>query len=232
MDSPRLTFVELDQRIRALPEGPVSVLNAPRWVVWLDTVGWFGVILGLLPSILVLYMTPAMWMVYIAKTGLVITAAFFTPGFIRSCVVLASEIWHWRPKFMEQADHDFGQFTSVIRWLSGFDASALKAHRDFASRASQRLAMRIAFLAGDLNKLGILPALLGVFLLLKNVHSADMDQVFETPAWLAALAIGLVITYVIGMIGLRVRSVFQLHETLLSDALELKERNTIDPMRI
>lgn len=231
MDTPRLNFVELDQRIRALPEGPISVLNSPRWVVLLDTVGWFGIILGLLPSILILYMTPAMWMAYVAKTGLCMTLAFI-PGFVRGCALIISEVWHWRSKFMEQADHDFGQFASIIQWLSSFDDSTLRAHRDFANRASQRLAVRVAFLAGDLNKLGILPALLGLFLLLKNAHSTDVEQVFETPPWLAALAIGLVIAYVFGMIGLRVRSVFQLHETLLSGALELKERNTIDPMGI
>ncbi len=46
-----LSFVELEARIRALPEGPVAALNTPKWLYAFNAVGIAGIVIGLLPSL-------------------------------------------------------------------------------------------------------------------------------------------------------------------------------------
>lgn len=42
-----LTYAEVDRRIEALPEGPMGAMRRPPGMLWLERLGYVGVILGL-----------------------------------------------------------------------------------------------------------------------------------------------------------------------------------------
>ena len=64
-----LTFALLDAQIEALPEGPVSTLRSPRWMRPWTFVGLVGLALGLLPSLLILWLAVCIQPRAIAQNG-------------------------------------------------------------------------------------------------------------------------------------------------------------------
>ena len=69
MDDPQraLSFAMLDARIEGMPDGPASILKTPRAVYWLNILESVAIIFGLLPSLLVQFLTPQWWMVRMAQ---------------------------------------------------------------------------------------------------------------------------------------------------------------------
>jgi len=69
--SPALSFALLDARIEAMPDGPASILKTPRILYWLNILGSIAIaiVFGLLPFLLVQFLTPQWWMVRMAQVG-------------------------------------------------------------------------------------------------------------------------------------------------------------------
>ena len=88
MTEPAISFEALDHRLEAIPDGPATVLNMPRWLKPFMLIGWIGALLGVLPSALIHFMTPANWMVWMARGGLWIELAGFLPGVVWGAAVL------------------------------------------------------------------------------------------------------------------------------------------------
>jgi hypothetical protein len=55
MDAIPFSFAELERRLAEVSEGPIAILNRPRWQYWCDLGGGVGVIVGLLPSLLIVF---------------------------------------------------------------------------------------------------------------------------------------------------------------------------------
>lgn len=217
MDESTLTFAELEKRIAEVPDGPSAVLNTPKVLVWLNAIGTLGIVIGVLPSLLIHVFEPKMWMVCVARAGLIVEIVFFAPGFLRAVWVIAKEIWQWRPKLVEQLDHDAGHFRGLARWLVGFPKTSIQEQLRFVEAAQQRLGAKIGLLAGGAGKLGIVPLLVSVTITLGNVHDLT-----DMPLWQAMLAIFLSITWLIAWLAALMRLRMQLYASLLSDALEQK----------
>ena len=217
MDESALTFAELEKRIAQIPDGPSAVLNTPKVLVWLNAIGTLGIVIGVLPSLFIHVFEPKMWMVWMARAGLMVEIVFFAPGFLRSVWVIAKEIWQWRPKLVEQLDHDAGHFRGLTRWLVGFPKSSIQEQLRFVEAAQQRLGMKIGLLAGGAEKLGIVPLLVSVTITLGNI--GDLTDI---PLWQALLAIFLSIIWLIAWLAALMRLRMQLYASLLSDALEQK----------
>lgn len=210
------SFDALDRRLNELPDGPSAVMNTPRWILPFNLAGWIGVLLGLLPSALIHFLTPALWMVWMTRAGLGLAIVGFAPGFIRSLVVLGISFWHWRPDQARQLDHDFGQYRELRDWLCRFSVpSCLEALR-FARRGRERLASKLGLIAGSLEKVGILPMAVAVILQLK----AFGGELGDVPLWQAVLAMFLVVIYAIGFLGALMRVRLELYEMILVDSLE------------
>ncbi len=111
MDEGTLSYTELERRIGALPDGPAKVLDAPSWLMVPNIVGTVGMVLGLLPSLLILLVEPKTWMVYVARTGVWMAYLGYAPGFIRSIYVVGVSMWRWRRDQVAQLDHDLEQIS-------------------------------------------------------------------------------------------------------------------------
>lgn len=223
MDTPRepLTFAALDRCIEALPEGPVAVLNAPRWQRWLDTVGIAGIVMGLLPSVLIELMTPGEWMVWMAYAGLGMTACLL-PGVVRSAYHVLRSMRRWRPDLVRRLDHDMVAMKALQDWVARHPRPALESHLRFTRHAQARITQKMGFLFGGIDKVGV-ALLLGA---LGTQFKAFIDG--SVPWWLALLAIVIAVLSAVGVMAGLMRLRLQLFEAVLDEALS---RRDAEPMR-
>lgn len=216
MSKEPLTFSELERCIRAIPEGPIAIINTPGWLVPLNVAGTLGIVVGLLPSVLVRLMEPQPWMVGLARAGLWLAIAGYALPFLRSVFVLASEVVRWKQSWAAQMDHDQQQFHVLVEWLSGFPAERLQALNQFATHCQQVLDGKLGLLVGRVEKLGILPVMVSLFLLLRNI--GDLTSI---PLWQIVTALFLPITWLIGWLAASMRLRMRVYTFLLSEALAL-----------
>lgn len=217
--SQSLTFAALEQRITAMPDGPSSVLNTPAWLLPFQVVGTLGIIVGLAPSLMIQFIEPRQWMVVMAKLGLGMTLAYL-PGIARNTWVVFREFWRWQSKLVEQSDHDVLQFRTLRVWLRRFPQEQLKELHHFAAFSQQRLSAKLGLLQGGFDKLGVLPALLALLVLLRSAGDLSLDRLSKVPVWQSVLALMFAITYLISFLAMRMRLRLQLYEMVLSDALD------------
>ncbi|WP_144899880.1 hypothetical protein [Luteimonas cucumeris] len=212
-----LSFAELEKRIRAMPDGPAAILDMPRWLIPFTVAGVIGVIAGLLPSLLIEFLEPQMWMVYVSKAGLWIAVLGFAPEFFRGIAVVALGFLRWKSDQVKQLDHDLVQFRGLIRWLVEFPRDLLEEHQRFARNVQNRLTSKLGLLAGSIDKLGAIPILLVLAIQLKTYFDPG-----AVPYWQILVALFLAITYLIAWVGAHMRLRVQLYEVLLSEALAKK----------
>lgn len=227
-----LSFTELERRIRALPDGPTSAYNTPSWIFILNLAGTLGAVLALLPSLLVRLMTPGMWMVDLARTGLVLTVLCWAPGFVRACMVIGRGVVRWQDEFNRQLDHDLAVFESLMRWLAAQPHAVLQRHHAFVSDAQTRLSGKISLLAGGIERLGLLP--LGVSLVLAIHNAGGLDKIMRVPMWLVGACLFLAFTWLGAFLGARSRLRLQLYEMVLARSLAEQSQPSVrleDPER-
>ena len=214
MDAPTepLSFAALDRRIEAVPDGPSAQLGTPPWQRRLDVIGYAGIVVGLTPSVLVELMTPREWMVWIGWAGLAMTA-FFLPGIVRSVFLVLRGMRRWRPELVEQLDHDMAAMRSLQAWLARQPRAAVEAHLSFARNAQARLAQKMGFLFGGVDKVGVALVLGALGVQLKSLADGPV------PAWIAGIGIFVTVLSALGVIAGLMRLRLQLYEAVLDEAL-------------
>lgn len=216
-----LSFAALDQRLRDVPDGPAGGLNTPRWLKVLHIIAFAGAVLGLAPYFLAKWLGPAPWMVYAAKSGLVIVYAAALPGILRNCGVIGLQFWHWRKEQVCQLDHDRTYFDHMLDWLAEFPAAELAKAECVVRMHLGQLTAKIGFLAGGIERLGILPVLASMFLFVRQ-----WKDLLAMPAWQVILGASLVGLYVIVTLATLMRIRLQLYLALLLEAEKRKEAKT------
>lgn len=222
MTEPTITFEALDRRLEAVPDGPAGVLNTPRWLLPFNLVGWAGALVGLVPSALIHVMTPAMWMVWMARIGLWVEVAAFLPAIVWGAVVLGISFWHWRPEQSRQLDHDLAQFRHLRDWLSQFSTESRMEALQFARRNRDRLGSKLGLIVGGVEKLGVLPVAVAVALQLKT----SFAELGNTPSWQVLIAIFLLLIYLVGVVATLMRMRISLYEMVLEDSLASQRAET------
>jgi hypothetical protein len=221
MNNASLSFAVLEERIRSMPDGPAAVLTTPRWLAPLNVLGTIGVILAILPFLMIQFLTPQLWMVWVARAGLCMVVFGYIPSIIQSAGVLCWEFWRWKPKLVEQSDHDLAQFRELRQWLRKFPRADLEDHHRFAVLSQGRVSAKLGVLQGGFDKLGVLPALLALFFLIKNSGGLSIDALLATPYWQSWAALLFAITYLVSFLAILMRLRLQLYEVVLADALNI-----------
>jgi hypothetical protein len=212
-----LTFAELERRIQELPEGPVSSLNSPRWIFALSIAGLLSAGIALVPLLLIKIFEPAMWMVYMARGGGWVAWIFLLPGMVRGLWLIVRSFLRWKPEMIEQLDHDFVQFRGLQEWLSRIPTPLIVEHLRFAQAGQARLAVKLGFLAGSLDKLGVLPVV--VALAIQFNATEDIDNV---PVWQILLAMFLLLSYAVALMASLMRIRLHLYEVVLADSVHAR----------
>jgi hypothetical protein len=127
-------------------------------------------------------------------------------------------MWRWRTEQLQQLDHDLEHFHSLTHELAKRPAPLLAEHLRFTQAVHTRLTAKLGFLAGGLDKLGILPILFALGVLLKAY-----DDLAAIPFWQAVVGLFVVVTYLIAMMGALMRLRLQLYEAVLTEALEVRQ---------
>lgn len=212
-ERPRLTFAQMEAWIEALPVGPVAALGTPRWIVRCNLVGMAGMALALSPSMLIQWLQPQLWMLWMARMGLATMIAGLLPGFVRNVRVLLQEFRHHRRGLIEQFDHDVDQFRALVARLAAYPCEVLDERMRYARMGHERLASRLSMMVGGVERLGLLPVLLSLFVVLRNWR-----DLLGLPFWLALLAAMAAGLWLIGWAGAEFRRRLQLYEFLLGEA--------------
>ncbi|WP_139202865.1 hypothetical protein [Pseudoxanthomonas sp. GM95] len=178
--------------------------------------------MGILPSLLIKVMAPELWMLWMARVGVVVTYAAWAPAILRGGFVLIRDIVHHRTTWIAQLDHDRPLFAELKQWLATYPREALQDHLQFAQHAQVRLSAKLGLLAGGAEKLGLLPAFIAALIALRSWH-----DLWALPSWLTGLGLFLVVTWVIGLVAVNMRLRIQLYEMLLADALKLQDATSV-----
>lgn len=212
-----LSFAALDQRLRDVPDGPAGGLNTPRWLKVLHIIAFAGAVLGLAPYFLAKWWEPAPWMVHTARSGLVIACAAALPGILRNCGVIGLQFWHWRKEQVRQLDHDRTYFDHMLDWLIGFPAAELAKTECVVRMHLGQLTAKVGFLAGGIERLGMLPVLASLFLFVRQ-----WKDLLAMPTWQVILGVFLIALYVIVAVATLMRIRLQLYQALLLEAEKRK----------
>ncbi|MDQ7758702.1 pyridoxamine 5'-phosphate oxidase family protein [Xanthomonas sontii] len=210
---PPLTFALLEQKIEAMPEGPVSALSTPRWMRVLNAVGWVGSMLALLPSLLLIWLAPQLWMVSLSRVGLALTVAL-TPYFIRTVWLIIYEFSNSRRQWILQHDHDVGELRQLVQWLLLYPRDVLEDQLRYAKMAQERLAAKLGLFVGGMDKLGLLPLCLSLLVVLRNWR-----DLLALPAWLSVLAMFAAMLWMVSWLGANFRLRLHLYESVLAAAI-------------
>jgi hypothetical protein len=211
------SLAAMERRLAAIPEGPAAVLNTPRWMWRLSVLGGIGVIIGLTPSVLVQFVRPQMWMVYLAQAGIYTAIAGSAPFILRSLWVILRGVRNWKSEQVAQLDHDVGHFRELTDWLVTFPRDQLVEYRRMTSLWRQQLETRVGLLSGGFSRLGFLPVAAAMFLLLMN-----RDSLLAIPGWLAMLGAFVVLLYLISASGALMKIRVDMYDVLLANAIERK----------
>lgn len=215
MDAIPFSFVELERRIAVMSEGPMSILNRPRWQYWCDFGGGIGVIIGLLPSLLIRFFEPRPWMVAMGVVGLAMMVTLFVPGLLRSLWVFAGLVRRGRAQDAMQFDHDFAEFDQLQVWLSAVPERVLEQHLRFLRAALTRVAEKLSLMGGDIGRFGVLPLILAIAVQIKAFGNQSLD----IPMWQLAPGLFFAVIYLVGLNAAFMRVRMQLYEVVLAEAL-------------
>lgn len=212
-----LSFTELDRRLRDMPDGPAAILDTPKLYRIANLIGGVSAFLTFVPFALIQFMPPERWMVSWAQISFSVFLLALLPGIVRSYSVLGWTLWTWRADQVSQLDHDLPQFRTILAWLSAQPQHTLTEHHRVARLTLAQISVRIGLFTGGLERLGVLPVLVSVWLFLRN-----WKDLLDMPAWQLLLGAGLMLFYVVMTVGNLKRIRLQLYESLLSEALAMK----------
>jgi len=208
-----LTFQALDREIRGMPDGPTGH-RRPRWMTPLQGVGALGVIVGVLPSLLILKMEPTLWMVLMARAGVVVSLLAWAPQLLFDTYWIARSLRNWRSEQTRTMDHEFRQFGKLQAWLATFPQQGIEEHARFAAMAHARITAKLGFMGGGADKLAVIP-----LLVLLVVQAKVFQDFASVPAWQIYVAIFAALLYAIAIVAHLMKLRLSLYEAVLSEAL-------------
>lgn len=210
------SFEAFNRRIAALPDGPISVLNAPRWQRWLGRSALLAlVLLALMCTALVLgLMAPDGWMVWATKCLLVGMIVLWLPGLVRSLWVIGRDMRKGTAGFMRQWDHDVIMLEQLQEWLLQHPRALLEQRLLQCQQLQAQLNRKLGLFLGSIDRWGLLPVMAATFLLLK-----EREALLELPGWLLLVGVGVIVFWVIGMNAQHARLRLATMEALLHGAL-------------
>jgi ABC-type long-subunit fatty acid transport system fused permease/ATPase subunit len=208
------TFAELDKRIEKIPDTPGETQLFPKELMVWEAIGIGGTVMGLLPSVFVLFIEPANWMVVFAQIGLLIMAIGFLPGFLHTCWYLVKDIWHWRKRFNRNADFALGHYRDLIQWLMQFPKEDLQEYAQFIRDTQTRMGDKLGLMVGGMQQLGFVPALVAVV-----TQVQEFQALGSLPPWRIILAFFLILMYAVTISVSLMRLRARLYEMLLTQAI-------------
>ncbi|MCC8532496.1 hypothetical protein LN457_06670 [Xanthomonas phaseoli] len=214
-----LTFRALEERLSALPEFPADTASPSRLVRGAAIVMVLAITLTLIASFLSFTSVPPQLLAKVATAGLQVALVTLGVLTVLGIYGIVSDLRRWTVDQAMRTDHQLEQFMQEVNWLKGYPAATLQLMLDHARYTHTRRAGRIALLAGSIDKLGLLPVAVSLFLVLR----AGGNLLAMSPLT-AMVGIFLLFFWMICWVATSARGKLQTYEYLLDMALKGKEK--------
>ena len=219
METAKLTFKELNERIDALPDHPGVSLAPNKRTLWGYLIGFGAGFLAMISAKLLPNSLPMLIfisaLVVVEIVALVIATISNRPWKING---IGAE----RREYAEQLDFDMPYHVELVARLREFPNAQLNAMADYAAHRHERLKEKLPLMTGSLEKLGMLPVVVALYLQFKDMHWPPQ------PTWMEII-LGFMLVYgywtSLLLVGLRFR--MQLYEILLRQALDQPEKTGV-----
>ncbi|PPU66402.1 hypothetical protein XcodCFBP4690_02495 [Xanthomonas codiaei] len=215
-----MTFKALEERLSALPEFPADTASPSRLVRGASIVMALGIASTLIASFLNFTSVPPQLLVKIATAGLWVALVALAVLMLLGIYGIVIDLRRWTVDQAIRTDHQLEQLLQEVTWLQGYPAATLQVMLDHARYSHTRRAGRIALLAGSIDKLGLLPVAVSLFLVLR----AGGNPLAMSPLT-AMVGIFLLFFWMICWVATSARGKLQTYEHLLDMALKGKEKS-------
>jgi hypothetical protein len=190
-----LSFDSLEEQIRERMRDEPIINRSGR--VWL-LIGVLGALVALGSQ----YFAPVGWKIWIAFAGMCTELAGFVVYFI---IELRQELPWFRDakaSFAKELESNYAKHLDIVAWLSKFPKAEIHSRLHYIKQRQDIMARRLALVTGSVDKLGLLPIVVAVYLQLRG--SGWPPQVDFWNGFWAAL---LLATYAVclWLVGLKLR---------------------------
>ena len=214
-----LTFEALNKRIDELPDHSSISMEIPTKVKYCYAIAFLAFALCLLSAKAL--PDSRSYSVVFSSIFLSIEIAAIAVSIFYYRSVRISGFRSERIEYAEQLDHDLEHHTKLIEWLSDFPRARLAVLADYAELRHERFRERLPLLTGAIEKFGIFPVLLAIFVQVKAMHW-PLDVSWPEIIFYFFLAL----LYWQCMLGVSARYRVQFFEMLLKRALKLVDERS------
>lgn len=211
MESPPLTFAMLEQRIQNLPLHPSYRASSSRRMRWGNAIGMAAGVVMLVCYKLLPDNPLKLW---VAITLAVIELVAFAVAWTADLSSFDLRPSRERGEFAEVLDFDFPHHEALVTWLTGFPRDRLQAMSAFASFRLDRLQGKLPLLTGSIDRLGILPVGIALFVQFRHLQWPLRVSWVEI-----GLFVFLMLVYGLSLLQMTVRFRLDLYDQLLKKAL-------------
>jgi len=175
---------------------------------------------GALVGILLGSLLPKPFDLYAAIVGLAVECAGFAVGMVLSFKRDWRWIRHARKDTAESLDSDFLKFEEYIQQLRQFPArDRARRHRYIRDR-SARMLSRTRFFTGGMERLGVFPLLLALYIQLKDWKFGDWAALNNVTLIQGVLIFALMLAYLMFLHLMHIHSRIEAIEVLLNESAE------------
>lgn len=206
-------FGVIEAKLTEFAAGEAPPLHASRWGRWF----FWAMVLGILWCSAAPMLLPASFALnVIIAVGVVIeTVGIIGFGILQIREILPALRNH-RGNFAHRLDREFVMFREIVSWLRCHDVAELVAHLSFVRARRDMLGRRLGLFAGSMERLGVLPLLVALYLQIPHVTTwpPEITRVEVLAIWVLTLAYG------VGWWAAGVTLRLDLYEQLLSAAVD------------
>jgi hypothetical protein len=156
-------FQELESRLAALEPRVQLNIGRDRWLIGVMIVG----VVATAPFILGFR---GGWFVWLTVAGLVLELCAFAILAYRQVSDIAPDFVDAKRKFAADMDDHFPKDLQIRRWLGSLPDKERTLRLAYVDARLESMALRFAIVFGPADKLGVLPALVGLFLQLQAIQ--------------------------------------------------------------
>lgn len=181
---------------------------------WTFCIGLVGAGVGMLSGVLF----PNETGLFLVRTGLLIEIS----GFAVSLGCMVAREWNnfrrSRKVYAQQLDHDFVLYRSYVAELRKFPERERASRLRYIRDRRQVMTYRLGLFAGGLEKLGVIPLLIALYLQFKDWQWGDWEAFAQVGLVQGLLIWALFLCYAAGWHVIGLRSRIDAYELLLAEA--------------
>jgi len=175
--------------------------------------------LGLLTAALPYTVIPADTQVMILRICLLVQVT----GFLLFIVLVLKREWrqYMKPRLMHavEMDADFAYWTNMVNELTAFPRCEREQRLRFAHNRRHSMTDRMGLVFGGMQKLGVFPVFLALYLQLRSWKWGDWAGAFDVNPITGVLIFGIVLLYAIGWLLVGIRTRLETYVNLLEASL-------------